>query len=231
MLLKSLTYPKATGNPMREKVCRDVAEMLEQLGNRIKEYGGSSPPPNANTPCRRVRTSTDPKEERRERCRQIGQIIRQAREKRSLSQQWLFSQTRVPLHQIQALEAGRVDELPEDVYLRSFIRQLGNALGLNGNELAASLPIQVSSVVPTWYHHSPSFHLEFSSAHFYFGYATLLLGAVGGLSLLSDWVIPEASAVPQQGNSYQQLNEKERAQIEAPVRAGANMAPPERLDG
>ncbi|MBD2576714.1 helix-turn-helix domain-containing protein [Oscillatoria sp. FACHB-1406] len=231
MLLKSLTYPKATGNPMREKVCRDVAEMLEQLSNRIKESSGSSLPPNANPPRPRVRTTTDPEEERRERCRQIGQILCQAREKRSLSQQWLFSQTRVPIHQIQALEAGRIDELPEDVYLRSFIRQLGNALGLNGSELAASLPVRATSVVPTWYHHSSGFNFEFSSAHFYFGYATLLLSAVGGLSLLSEWVVPEVSTVPNEGNSYQQLNEKERAQTEAPVRARANMAPPERLDG
>lgn len=104
----------------------------------------------------------------REEClRQIGQEIMQARQLRSMSQDQLHRQTLVPLYHIEALETGRVDKLPEDVYVRSFIRLLGNAVGLDGAAISANLPESdlVKSVVPSWYKTKSASGLSLTPVH------------------------------------------------------------------
>lgn len=130
--------------------------------------------------------------------RQIGQQLRRVRQARSVSFEQLHNQTRIPMHQLKALEAGEIDCLPEDVFTRSFIRQVGNALGLNGIELAASLPAPdlMQAVVPSWMRsdRSPDF---LRPVHLYVGYVTLMAGAVGGLAWLTHQPLPDgALSVP-----------------------------------
>ncbi len=121
---------------------------------------------------------------------QIGQQLRQARESQRLSLKQLNIYTHIPIHQMEAIENGNLESLPEDTLVRGFIRVMGNSLGLNGTNLAASLPIpnMATSVIPSW-HHSPKttgrLGLEVRPLHLYFGYTALVAGAVGGLSLIS----------------------------------------------
>lgn len=126
--------------------------------------------------------------QKREDCLQdLGQELRQARYSKSLSLRQMHEQTFVPLHLIEALETGRLDLLPEDVYVRGFIHRLGDALGLNGIAMAASLPSPdpVKTVVPSWYRPQSVPELHLSPLHLYVGYTALIAGAVGGLGLLS----------------------------------------------
>lgn len=53
---------------------------------------------------------------------------------------------------MEAIENGNWELLPEDVFVRGFIRLMGNALGFNGTALAASLPAPepTKSVLPSW---------------------------------------------------------------------------------
>jgi len=132
--------------------------------------------------------------------RQIGQELQQARLSQSLCIQQLHSQTLVPVHHIEALEAGHLDLLPEDVYVRGFIRRIGNALGLNGVALAASLPEPelFKKVIPSWYQETsrPGFQLSsipLNSVHLYLGYTALIAGAIGGLSWMSNQSVSEVS--------------------------------------
>ncbi len=124
---------------------------------------------------------------RDDRLRQIGQKLQQARQVRLLSQEQLHQQTLIPIHQIQSLETGCIERLPEDIYVRGFIRQLGNALGLDGIALAGSLPAPdpLKTVVPSWYRPEIESTLYLSPVHLYLGYAAFMTVAVGGLVYVS----------------------------------------------
>ncbi len=130
-------------------------------------------------------------EQRKISLRQIGQQLREARELRRLSLGQLNAYTHVPIHLMEALENGSWDDLPEEVYVRGFIRVMGNAVGLNGTTLSASLPAPelVKSVSPSWYeskkHSAGGLELAIRPVHLYLGYTALVAGAVGGLSLMS----------------------------------------------
>jgi cytoskeleton protein RodZ len=127
---------------------------------------------------------------RLETMRQIGKQLREAREARGLSLEQLQMYTHMPIHHMDSVENGNLEPLPEDVYVRGFIRVMGNALGLNGTILAASLPSPDAkkAVLPTYYKpttNSPSINLSVRPVHLYVGYTALVTGAVGGLSLMS----------------------------------------------
>lgn len=183
-------------------------------------------------------------QEREKILRQVGQELRVAREAQSLSVIQLHRQTLVPLHHIEALEEGRLEHLPEDVYIRGFIRRIGQALGLNGIAIASSIPEPdlVKSVVPSWYH-APATSvggLQLSSIHLYLGYTALIAGAVGGLSWMSSQstkgvtVKPEPSKSSQASISPQAARNEQTSKpgvktSEIGMKAGADIAPPEAL--
>lgn len=126
------------------------------------------------------------------------QHLKQVREQQGLSLEHLHRYTRITLHQLQALEQGDVDQLPEDIYVRGFIRRIGNALGLNGIALASAIPSlnqpENHNVVPSWSQSSEPARLQ--TPHLYLAYATLMAGAAGGLHLISQASEPQASSLP-----------------------------------
>jgi hypothetical protein len=182
-------------------------------------------------------------QEREQLLRQVGQELRQARLERSLSVFQLHSQTLVPIHHIEALESGCLEHLPEDVYIRGFIRRIAHALGLDGMTMTASIPEPdpVKSVVPSWYRapstsSMPGFQLN--SVHLYLGYTALIAGAVGGLSWMSNKSVPGASVTPEPtGSSQTSMSPKAQGTesntkpglkaSKTGVKAGSDIAPPE----
>jgi cytoskeleton protein RodZ len=112
---------------------------------------------------------------------QLGQELRYVREQRSLSVVELHQRTLVPVHHIQAIEAGEVDRLPEDIYVRGFLRQLGDALGLDGAAIARILPYasDPTNPVPSWYQAED--HNALHPMHLYVGYTALIAGTMGSL--------------------------------------------------
>ena len=126
--------------------------------------------------------------------RELGQMIRQVRQEKAWSPYHLHMKTQIPVHQLEALEMGRIDRLPEDIYLRGFIRQVGNTLGLDGNHLAASLPAieTATAVIPSWQQPKTHVGLRLDSMHVYIGYAALMASGIA-------WVSQQAA--PPQVNS------------------------------
>lgn len=135
-------------------------------------------------------------QERADHLRRLGEQIQQARMARSMSLSELHNKTLVPMHQIQALEAGHGVHLPEDVYLRGFIQRIGNALGMDTPSLLASLPKPdpEKAILPTWYHPPTKATgirgLAVQPVHLYVGYAALM---AGGLFWLSRQATPPAN--------------------------------------
>ncbi|MEC4985430.1 MAG: helix-turn-helix domain-containing protein [Oscillatoria sp. PMC 1068.18] len=169
--------------------------------------------------------------ERQEILSQIGQRLQQARLAQSLSLEQLSKRTLVPRHHLQAIEQASIAELPEDVYVRGFIRRMANELGFDGSAIAASLPTPVTSVIPSWYHQPKSgMSLELNSVHLYLGYAGLVAGAIGGLAIISERTTPQAELPPASTSAAQEYAENhleaELAELEKSA-AGAEIAPPE----
>ncbi|MGB3188482.1 MAG: helix-turn-helix domain-containing protein [Limnoraphis sp.] len=179
--------------------------------------------------------------------RQVGQELRQAREALSVSLTQLHRQTLVPLSHLRALETGEIDQLPEDVYLRGFICRLGNALGLNGTAMAASIPTPdpLQHLVPTWSKAELDSNFYLNSVHLYLGYAAILAGSLGGIAWLSQQSAPETSIPPEMQKLLQENGPQSRqhqsetdaastpgleSSSEMGVVLGADIAPPEAMD-
>lgn len=133
----------------------------------------------------RVQSAAD-LEQREAALRQVGETLKQARLAKSWSIEQIHSQTWVPTYHLKALEAGLVEQLPEDIYVRGFIRRAGDVLGLNGTELAAAIPglEAARTVIPSWAK-STTESPCLQPIHLYVGYAALMAGAVGGLAWMS----------------------------------------------
>lgn len=66
---------------------------------------------------------------------EIGFVLREAREKKSLSQKDIREITCIPLSHIHAIENGERNRLPEDVFLLGFIKRYAKVVDLNGQIL------------------------------------------------------------------------------------------------
>lgn len=188
--------------------------------------------------------------QQREEClRELGRELRKGRQIRSLSLQQLHSQTLVPLHHIEAIENGEIEKLPQDIYVRGFIRRLGDALGLDGSAMANALPKPAESPIPSMYlsvsDSESAEGFQMRPMHLYIGYTALMAGAVGGLGWLSQQpLMPGAQAVPQTPVTppasvapAQKSEEKapqpglKKSSSHEGMIVGADMAPPEVIFG
>ncbi|GAA6615122.1 helix-turn-helix domain-containing protein [Scytonema sp. NUACC26] len=183
-------------------------------------------------------------QQRIESLRQVGQKLRQVRELQGLSLNQLHVYTHVPIHQMAAIEEGNWDALAEDVYVRGFIRVMGNALGLDGTNLAASLPVSEPTklVLPTSYQsqfQSSNLGFGIKPVHLYVGYAALVAGSLGGLSIMSQQA--NANAGIETGEAPTSSDVKQSLKDEKPtakpglqsstagIAVGSDIAPPEAL--
>ncbi len=182
-------------------------------------------------------------EQRIETLQKIGQQLQKARFAQGLSLMQLNAYTHVPIHHMEAIENGNVELLPEDVYLRGFIRVMGNALGLNGTTLIAALPVPeiakailpISSRVKN---SSPGLGLDIRPVHLYVGYTALVAGAVGGLSFMSQQANTDRALIPDEVTpSAASQSSQRREPTTTPglrssssgVSVGSDIAPPEAL--
>ncbi len=59
-----------------------------------------------------------------------GRHLRRCREIQGLDLAWLYERTRIRHRHLESIEAERFDALPSDFYLREYVRQMAQALGL-----------------------------------------------------------------------------------------------------
>lgn len=82
----------------------------------------------------------------------IGEILRQARESASYSIAYVAGQTHLKEEVIVALENDQFDQLPNDVFVKGYIRSYAKLLEIDSNELIAAYPsdrdMQTETVVP-----------------------------------------------------------------------------------
>ena len=66
---------------------------------------------------------------------QIGQKLKAARESRGLSISQIYDKTKISTANLEAIEEGDYDQLPEAVYVTGFIKRYAETVGLNGQNL------------------------------------------------------------------------------------------------
>jgi cytoskeletal protein RodZ len=77
----------------------------------------------------------------------IGDILLKEREKQKLSIQDIEQGTSIRAVYIDALEKGEYDKLPGEVYAKGFIKNYGNFLELNGEDLVRQFIAEITPVV------------------------------------------------------------------------------------
>jgi transcriptional regulator with XRE-family HTH domain len=127
--------------------------------------------------------------------RQLGQEIYHWRETYGLSLLQLHSRTHIPLRYLQALELGNIQELPEPIYIKGFIRQIANVLHQDAETLIQSLPEAEDShaILPTWHQVRASEGFVLRPLHLYVGYGALMASAIGSLS----WMMSQGRPLTQ----------------------------------
>lgn len=122
--------------------------------------------------------------EQTQRLAEIGDQLRQTRQQHSLSLDMVATYTRIRSHLLQALEEGSIDNLPEPVYTQGLIRRYGDALGLNGEELANFfLPEPPQETVQSKI--SVLAVPQLRPTHLYLTYILLIICAINGVSYLN----------------------------------------------
>jgi Helix-turn-helix domain/Domain of unknown function (DUF4115) len=118
-----------------------------------------------------------------EKLTELGVRLCEGRKLLGMSLDEVASKTHIQQRLLRAIEAGKMEELPEPVYIQSFIRQYANAIGLNGVHLAGEFPLTFKPT-PTrslWMG-MPTAQLR--PVHLYAFYMVLVVVAVQGLSSL-----------------------------------------------
>ncbi|MFW9257564.1 helix-turn-helix domain-containing protein [Nostoc sp. CALU 546] len=171
--------------------------------------------------------------------RQIGQQLQKTRQSKGLSLDHIQLSTHIRTELIEALENGNWKELSDDIFVRGFIRRYGDALGLNGVALAASLPFLAAIPVtqPFSDQSKKGMGLEIRPTHLYVGYTVLLAGAMGGLTLMSQQQANTNISNEQDNSSSVLQSLKQQSPTVKPgikytntgVAAGSDISPPEGL--
>lgn len=77
----------------------------------------------------------------------IGEQLRKAREAKGLSISDIEKATKIQSRYLEAIESNDFDKLPGDFYVRAFIRQYAQIVGLDGKELLSQYQGEVTSEV------------------------------------------------------------------------------------
>jgi cytoskeleton protein RodZ len=151
---------------------------------------------------------------------QIGAQIQLEREQKGLTIAQLHARTFIPMYHLQAFEGGHVEQLPEDVYLRGFLRRIENALGMEVGSLIEKLPTDQAekSILPSWAGHGAQGArrgfggLDINPTHLYVTYAAIM---AGGVCWLSNQATPTSANLPDLTNYEPRAEAPTTAQMQA----------------
>jgi cytoskeleton protein RodZ len=78
----------------------------------------------------------------------FGEALKSERERQGLTREYAAARLRLPLRQVDALEAGQLDSFPKGPFLRGFIRNYAKELGIDAAPLLADLEQRTQPAAP-----------------------------------------------------------------------------------
>jgi cytoskeleton protein RodZ len=137
----------------------------------------------------------------------LGTVLREAREHLGLSVADVANQIKFAPRQIEAIEAGDYQQLPEEAFLRGFIRSYAKILQLDSQKLLAALPnaktATMELVIP------PSVGVPFPNANSLLRQNMMLLAAAAVLAVVAGGIAL--------WNYVSPIKHMEVARVETPV--------------
>ncbi|MBR8832262.1 MAG: hypothetical protein N5P05_003514 [Chroococcopsis gigantea SAG 12.99] len=83
-----------------------------------------------------------PQQLQQEILQELGSRLLEIRTGKEISQEQISRQTLIPLRLVKAIESGRMEELPEPIYIRWLIKQYADVLGLDGGKFSSQFPTE-----------------------------------------------------------------------------------------
>lgn len=144
------------------------------------------------------------RQEQLESLTQVGDYLRQIREHYALSLDEIAARTMIQARLLRAIEEGKLEKLPEPIYIQGFIKLYADALGLDGNQFADAFPTerQMHIAQSSW-KDSPAAQLR--PLHLYLAYVVLIMASVSLLSHIVNRSNPPANSVASPALNSQQL--------------------------
>ncbi len=130
--------------------------------------------------------------------KELGECLHKIRTEQGRSIEAVANKTRIQARLLRAIEEGKLEVLPEPIYIQGLIRQFADALGLNGAEFASAFPTafltedsRSRQVKSHFRWRLPS--LQLRPLHLYLLYILLVIVSVQSLSNLLKHSTLEAS--------------------------------------
>jgi len=140
------------------------------------------------------------KEQQAVKLAELGESLSHARQQLDIPIEAISERTHIQTRLLKAIEEGRLDDLPEAVYVQSFIRQYANSIGLNGFHYASEFmaPPVLNPARSAWFRPFSILGGQLRPSHLYLGYMALVLISVQGLSGVINRSIAQAQPVVNQ---------------------------------
>lgn len=137
-------------------------------------------------------------QERADKLVELGSKLHDLRVEKCLSIEEVAAHTMIRRKQLEAIEEGRLELLPEPIYVRGLIFRFANALGMDGYALAREFPLDQERQKRKFYLGDLLVVFKLQPLHLYLAYVLLIFFSVKGLSeQLSQSALPP---VARQGN-------------------------------
>ena len=142
------------------------------------------------------------KEQQAVKLAELGERLSHARQQLDIPIEAISERTHIQTRLLKAIEEGRIDDLPEAVYVQSFIRQYANSIGLNGLHYASEFmtPSVVNPERSAWFKSFSILGGQLRPSHLYLGYMALVLLSVQGLSGVINRSLAQAQPMVNQDN-------------------------------
>jgi len=77
-----------------------------------------------------------------------SELLKRTRQSKNLTLEEISSQTKIQLHILKALDEGNIEALPNKIYIKGFLRQYAQALGLKASEVIESYDRETGASAP-----------------------------------------------------------------------------------
>ena len=112
---------------------------------------------------------------------ELGAQLRERRQEQGLSLDYISTKTHIRQSLLKAIEEGKLERLPEPVYVHYFLREYANLLGFDGSAFARPFPSESRFQFLSAARISLPV-LQLRPVHLYLLYIAIIFGSVNGLS-------------------------------------------------
>ena len=142
---------------------------------------------------------------------EFGAYLRAQRELRGVSLEEIFSETKIPLRHLEALEGNEQDDLPDEVFVKGYIKSYADAIGANADEVLIAYDETVIAPIREEAEHQRVIEESFNRRKKNIFIGVLSAVIISGLVAAGYWFISEEplNSKPRIASSTKKIEEAE----------------------